>query len=156
MLVMCCEDTGMNNSSPQDLDPLVHRLSAYNTCCSNLVSYLGSLIEHERHDILVISNSDDRLDHKFPASRYSCSAGAIISVLPTNAGILLVNADNILHWHNVTRVSRKDRAQVMDCSKTIAAELQVVSHRTCTSVTQVEGCFPMEWRSRVGIWNIHI
>ena len=146
----------MNNSSPRDLDPLVHGLSAYDTCCSNFVSHLSSLIEHECHDIFVVSNSDNRLDHKLPTSRYSCSAGAIIGVLPTNAGILLVNADNILHWHSITRVSREDRAQVMDCSKTIASELQVVSHGTCTGVTQVEGCFLMEWWSRVGIWNIHI
>lgn len=156
VLVVRCEHARVDDGSPWYFDAIIDGLSADDAGGSNLVRYLAGLVEYESHDVFVVGNSDDRLHNEFSTSHYPCYACTVVRMLPADAGVLLMDADDIFHWLNVTLVSREDSAEIVDGTKAVAAELQIVSHGAGTSITEVKGRFLVERRSRISVGDVHV
>lgn len=75
----------------------VNRIGAENARRSHFVFDFCRLIELESKHVIVVVDSDDGLEDKDSASCDNSSIGAEIGVLPENAIILFVTADDI--WH---------------------------------------------------------
>lgn len=85
----------MHNGAPGNLEAFVDGLCGKNSGRADLISELAGLIEHECHDVLVVGDGDDRLEHELAVANNSCSTGAVVGMLPANTAVLLVNADDI-------------------------------------------------------------
>lgn len=62
VLVVHSQHARVYNSTPGHFDTFVDWLRADNTGSADLILDFASLIEDEGHDVLVVCNSDDRLD----------------------------------------------------------------------------------------------
>ncbi len=173
VLMVGGKDAWMDDSAPWHLDALVDGRGAEYPRGANLVGDLPGLIEHESQDVFVVRDGDDGLEHQLPISDQGCSSGTlhncqsnveeregcgkyVVDVLPANAGVLLVNAYDVLHRYSFTFAIRQDTADVVDGSEAVTSELEVVRHDTGTSIAKIEGGFLMEWRSRVRVRNVHV
>jgi len=58
VLVVSCEDAGMDDGSPGDVKTLVDGLRAEDAGGADLVCPFACLIEHEGEDVLVIGDGD--------------------------------------------------------------------------------------------------
>ena len=97
VLVVHGEDARVDDGAPRDVDAFVDGLGADDARGADLVGQLAGLVEHEGHDVFVVGDRDDGLDDEFPAANDGCPAGAIIGVLPADAGVLLMDADYVFH-----------------------------------------------------------
>ena len=156
VLVMDSEHARVNDSSPGYFDTFVDGLSADDSGCSDFVGQLAGLIEHEGHDVFIVSDRDDGLDDKLPTSHDSCSTGPVVSVLPANASVLLMDTDYIFHGHWLSFIGCQDSVQIVDRAKAVAAEFQIVRHDAYSDVAQIKGRFFMKWCSRITVGDVHI
>lgn len=156
VLVVGCEYAWVDDCAPRNLETFVNGLRAENTGGADFVNDISSLIEHECKNVFVIGDGDDGLNYKLSVPYDSGPSGSVVGVLPADASILFVNAHNILHGLRLSLVVRKYSTEVVNRTETVAAELQIVSHNSCSSISEVEGCLSVEWRSWIGVWNIHI
>ncbi len=99
VLVVDGEDARVDDGSPWHFDAFVNGLSADDAGRSDLVGQLACLIEHESHDVFIISNCDDGLDDEFPTSSNSCSASSVVGMFPADASVLLMDTNYVLHGH---------------------------------------------------------
>lgn len=115
VLMVSGEDAWVDNRTPWDFEAFVDGLGRENTSGTDFVSQLTGLVEHESHNVLVVGNwrrksaiethassairltSDDALHDQLAVSYNSCTASAIVGVLPANPSVLFVNADNVRH-----------------------------------------------------------
>lgn len=114
VLVVDGQDARVDDGAPGDLDALVDGLRADDARRADLVRELAGLVEHEGHDVLVVGDGDDGLDDKLAAADDGGFAGAVVGVLPADAGVLLVDTDYVLHGHGLPLVACYDAAQVVD------------------------------------------
>lgn len=121
VLVMCCEHAWVDDGSPRYFDAFIDGLSANNAGGSDFIRYLTGLVEYVSHDVFVVSNGDDRLHNKFSTSRYPCYACTVVRMFPADTSVLLMDADDVVHWVSITLVGGEDSVQVVDGTKAIAA-----------------------------------
>ena len=114
VLVVSGEDTWVDHSSPRDGDALVNRLSADDSRSADFIGNLASLVEQESQDVLVIRDSDNRLNNQLAVPGYGCAAGAVIGVFPADTVVLLVDADDILHRHGLAVGVGEDSAEIVN------------------------------------------
>lgn len=114
VLVVCSQYSRMHDGSPGYLNALVDGLSAYDTGSSHLVLDLSGLIEDEGHNVLVVGNGDDRLNHELPVTNNGGLASSIIGMFPANAGILFVDTYHVLHVPGLTFLSIEDSVKIVD------------------------------------------
>lgn len=105
VLVVDGEDARVDDGAPGDLDALVDGLGADDARRADLVRQLAGLVEHEGHDVFVVGDGDDGLDDELAAADDGCFAGAVVGVLPADAGVLLVDTDYVLHGYWLSRVA---------------------------------------------------
>ncbi|KAF4506524.1 hypothetical protein G6O67_006601 [Ophiocordyceps sinensis] len=63
--------------------------------CPGLDGDAGRLVELEGEDVLVVGERDDELQDELAAARHDSSSGAPVVVLPVDAVVLLVQADDL-------------------------------------------------------------
>lgn len=156
VLVVDGQDARVDDGAPGDLDAVVDGLGADDAGRSDLVRQLTRLVEHEGHDVFVVGDGDDGLDDEFSAADDGCFAGAVVGVLPADAGVLLVDTDYVLHGHWLPLVARYDSAQVVDRAQAVAAQFQVVRHGARTGVAEIKGRFLVERCPGVTVGDVHI
>lgn len=74
--------------------------------------------------------SDDALNDELAVSNNSSATSPIIGVLPADAVVLFMNADDVGHVKWVALVIGKGSRQVVDGSETVASKFEVVGHDT--------------------------
>ena len=84
------------------------------------------------------------LDDQLTSTRYDCAACSPVRVLPVDAVILLMNADNVRSFLAVPIGSNDHTIQVLDHSQAIAPKLKIVGAVAETAVAEVEGLFAVE------------
>ena len=156
VLMVGGKHAGMDNCTPGNVDTFVDRLRADDAGGTDFVGELAGLIEDEGHNVFVVGDGDDGLDNKFAAANDCCVTSTVIGVLPTDAGILLMDANDIWHWHWFTFVSRKNGIQIVNRAQAITAELEIVCHGSSPSITKIKSCLSMKRRPRVRIGNIQV
>ena len=114
VLVVHGQDTRVDDGAPGNVDAVVDGLRADDACGADLVRQLASLVEHKGQDVFVVGDCDDGLDDEFPAANDGRSARAVVGVLPADAGVLLVDADHVLHEHWLSLVGCQDGVQIVD------------------------------------------
>ena len=139
VLMMCGKHARMDDCAPRDFDTLIDGLGAEDTGGTNFVDYISRLVEHESEDVFVVRDGDDGLNYKLSVPYNSSPSCSVVGVLPADASILLVNAHHILHGRWLSFVIRQDSTEIVDGTKTIAAQLQIVGHHPCASISEVEG-----------------
>ena len=112
----------MDDGAPGDVDALVDGLRAEDAGRAGFVLDLAGLVEDEGEDVLVVGDRDDGLHHELPVPRHGGSAGTVVCVLPAYARVLLVDADDIIHWHWIAVGVAKDGVEVVDGSEAVAAQ----------------------------------
>lgn len=153
MLMVLCQSTRTNHITPVSGLALVDIDYGHDAGSSSFDHNAARLIELKGKDVLVVGKGDDELNDKFAATCQNCSARAPIGMLPVDAVVLFVNADDVGSYLSVT-VSPYDHAvKILDDTETITPELQIVSTMTKTTITEVEGLFTVEGWSWVGIGN---
>lgn len=138
VLVVSGQDARVNNGTPGNVDAFIDRLSGKNTRGADFISEFTGLIEHEGHDVFVVGNGDDALENEFTVARDCGTASTVVCVLPANAVVLFVDADNIGHVDRSTRIISKNAGEVMNRAKAVAAELEVVRHVASADITEIE------------------
>ena len=156
VLVVGGEDAGVDDGAPGDGEAGVDGLGAEDAGGTDFVDEVAGLVEHEGEDVFVVGDGDDALDDELAVAHDGGSAGAVVGVLPADAGVLFVHAHDVLHGRGFSFVVREDGAEVVDRAETVAAKFQVVGHYSCSGISEVEGCFSVERRSWIGVWNVHI
>jgi hypothetical protein len=135
-----CEDAGVDDSSPGDVEALVDGLGAEDSSGADLVRPFACLVEHEGEDVLVVGDGDSilvscmiestvavsvhlhALKHKLTLAYHSSASSTVVSVLPTNAAVLLVNANNIGHLEGLALVVVEHCTQVLDRTKAVTSK----------------------------------
>ena len=79
------------------------------------------------------------MDDEFAVADDGGAAGAVVGVFPADAGVLFVHADDVFHGGGLAFVVGEDGTEVVDGAETVAAELQVVGHDSCSGISEVEG-----------------
>lgn len=123
VLVVRGQDTRMDYCSPWNIHAVINGLRADDSGCPDFVRDFSCLVEHKSHDVSVIRNCYDGLNNKLSAPNKCSSAGTVIGVFPPNTGVLLMQADHVIHRHCPTFVICEDSTQVVDRSQAVAAEL---------------------------------
>ena len=106
VLMVDGEDARVDDGAPWYFNTFVDGLGTDDPGGSDLVGQLTGLVEHEGHDVFVVSNGYDGLDDQFPTANDGCSAGSVVGVLPTDAGVLLMDTDYVFHGHRLSLVGR--------------------------------------------------
>lgn len=103
VLVVGSEDAWMDDCSEVDLNTLVDGLGAEDSCGADFVVHFSGLVEHEGHDVLVVCDCDDGLEDEFAVADDGGATGAVVCVLPSDASVLLVDANDVGHgeWLSV-------------------------------------------------------
>ena len=104
----------MHDCAPGDVDAFVNGLRAEDAGCASFVLDLAGLVEDEGEDVFVIGDCDDGLDHELAVAGHGSSACAVVGVLPADSIVLLVNANDVVHWHGVTIGVAEDGVEVVD------------------------------------------
>ena len=95
MLVILSQSARTDDISPVGGLALIDVDDRYNTGGAGFDDDTAGLVELVGENVLIIRKSNDELDHKLAATSHDCPAGAPIGVLPVDAVVLLVNADDI-------------------------------------------------------------
>src|ERR1700733_14014076 len=114
---------------------MIDGLSGEHTCGTDFIDDLTGLVEHKSENVLVVADGDDALQHKFTGADHNSAICAIICVLPADASILLMNTHAVLYMDRATCIIGYDSGEVVNASKTVTAELEIVRHGTRTGVT---------------------
>lgn len=148
--------TRLDNSSPGHRHALVNGLGTHNSRGAHLVTEFAGLIEDEGQDVFVVCYRDDRLEDEFTRPHDRGIVRAIVGVFPANAGVLLMNADDVFHGKGLTVRGGEDGGQVVDRSQAVAAEFEIVGHYSRARVAKVEGRLAVERSAGVPIGDVHI
>ena len=98
VLVVGGEDARVDHGAPGDADGVevvVDGLGGEDAGGADFVGHFASLVEHESHDVLVVTDSDDGLEDEFAAADDGGTTSAVIGVLPTDACVLFVNTNGV-------------------------------------------------------------
>lgn len=114
------------------------------------------MVEDEGEDVLVVRDGDDGLDDELAVAHDGGAAGAVVGVFPPDAVVLLVDADDVVHWEGVAGGVVQDRADVVDGAEAVASEFEVVGHDARAGVAEVEGGFLVVGVPGVGVGDVHV
>lgn len=114
VLMVGCEDTGVNDCSPWDGKTFVNWLGREDTSGADLVHNFSGLVELEGENILVICNGDYGLKNKLSVANDCCAASSVVGVFPSDTVILLVNADYVWHIDNSSFIVTENSGEVVD------------------------------------------
>lgn len=109
----------MNDCSKWYINIIVYGLRAEDASGSDFIVKFTGLVKYEHEDVLIVGYSDDRLKHKLPVPYHRCTSSTVISVLPTNTTVLLMNTDDIWHVHWFTFVRQQIVREIVYRTKTI-------------------------------------
>ncbi len=156
VLVVGGEDARVDNGAPGDGDAFIDGLGADDAGGADFVGEFAGLVKDEGHDVFIVGDRDDGLYDELAVTGHGGAAGAIVCVLPTDAVVLFMDADDIFHGHGLALGVREDGTEVVDRPKTVAAEFQVVGHYAGAGVTKVKGGLFVEWATGVGVGDVHV
>jgi hypothetical protein len=122
VLVVDSQYSRSNDRAPGNLKPLADRHGGNNTSGSHFYVKVGSLVQHKSEDILVVGDSCRALNNQLPIPHNRRLLVSEVGVLPANAIVNLVYADNVWHNYSLAVCSDSDSAEVGDVAQTIAAE----------------------------------
>jgi hypothetical protein len=89
--------------------------------CSHFVVDRAGLIELESKDILIVSNCDYCLENEESRSSYNCHFGSIVGVLPEDAVINFMTADNIRNFDRISGTGMIILINILDVAKTVTS-----------------------------------
>lgn len=121
VLVVHGEDARVDDRAEGDLDAFVDGLGGQDAGGADLVHELAGLVELEGEDVFVVGDGDDALEDELAVAHDGGAAGAVVGVLPADAGVLLVDADHVGHVDGAALVVGQDRRQVVDVAQAVAA-----------------------------------
>ena len=127
VLMVGSHDTIGNARSPRNLGLLVNGLSGKDTSSSGLERNLSILVEDPGKDVLVVGNSDDLLKNKLSLADDDRLAGSVVSVLPLDALVDLVDADGVGTGSRASVSSDNAAVDVLDDTKAVASNCRNVS-----------------------------
>jgi hypothetical protein len=156
MLVVRGEDAGVDDCAPWNFNALIDWLGGEDTSGADFIYELASLVEHECEDVLVVGDGDDGLEDELAVADHGGAAGTVVGVLPADAVILLMDADDVGHLEWIALRVVENGREVLDAAETIASELEVVSHDACAAVTKIESCLLVEWVAWISVWDVHV
>ncbi|RDL38691.1 uncharacterized protein BP5553_03031 [Venustampulla echinocandica] len=113
------------------------------------------LVEHPREDIFVVGQRAHHLRHQLPVPHHGRLVVAVVGVLVQDAGVLLVEADDILQLDRVAARVGAVAIEVLDVAETIAAQAELVRRDTQPNIAHVKRLLPVERLARVSIGNRH-
>ena len=93
--MVLCKSTRADDVAPVCGLAFVDVHDGYNASSTSLNNDAASLVELESEDVFVVGESDDELNDKFTATRDDCPAGPPVRVLPVDAVVLFVDANDI-------------------------------------------------------------
>lgn len=112
------------------------------------MSYLIELVvEH----IFVVRQRDDKLHDQLSSPRDDCPTRPPVGVLPADAVVLLVHADDVGCDFALAVGAGDDAVQVLDHAQAVTAELEVVRAVPEAAVAEVERLLAVEGCARVGV-----
>ena len=97
VLVVGGEDAWVDDGTPGDGDAGVDGLRADDSRGADFIAEFASLVEDEGEDVFVVGHCDDGLQDEFAGARDGGPVGAVVGVFPANPGVLLVDADDVVH-----------------------------------------------------------
>ena len=156
VLVVHGEDAGVDDGAPGDGGVGVDGLRGDDAGGADFVGEFAVLGEDEGEDILVVGDGDDGLEDELAGARDGSQARAVVGVFPADAGVLFVDADDVVHWEGVARVVGDEGREVVDAAQAVAAEFEVVGHDAGAGVAEVEGGFAVEGGAGVGVGDVHV
>jgi hypothetical protein len=74
-------------------------------------------------------------------------------MLPADAIVLLVQADNIRVDFRLAVRTDNNRIEILNHAETVAAQREVVGAVTGASIAEVEGLLAVKGRTSIRIWN---
>ncbi|KIH93155.1 hypothetical protein SPBR_02543 [Sporothrix brasiliensis 5110] len=134
----------------------VDRLRRHDARGADLVGDVAGQVEHPGQDVLVVGHGQNRLQHELALPHHDGAVRAVVGVLPGDAGVLLVHADDV--GHGVRRAARVGHhaVHVVDGAEAVAAQLQVVGHDAGARVAEVKGLLLVERVARVRVGDGHV
>lgn len=112
---------------------------------------LAYLIEFVVEHILIVCQRNDELHDQLTSPGDDSAASPPVGVLPADAIVLLMDTDDVGGDLTFTVRSSNDAIKVLDYTKAVASELEVVGAVSKTTITKVEGLFAVERGARVGV-----
>lgn len=156
VLVVCGHDVRTHNGSPWHCDILVNWHGGQDTSSSDL-NVNGTIVDEFQVDsIFVVGHSGNSLNNKFTLSGNHGILCSVVDVLVQDSRILFMQTNG--RWQDLWLTSSVggSSVQVLDHTKTVTAETQLVSVDTKATVTQVESLLSVVWSSWVTIWHSHL
>ncbi|KAH3687559.1 hypothetical protein WICPIJ_001460 [Wickerhamomyces pijperi] len=155
MLVEGSHDTWPDCGTPWNRDTFIDRHGGQDPSGSDLNSDGTNLIEDEVDDVLVVTNSGDGLDNEFSSSGDDIVPVSEVHVLEQDPIVLLVHTNSVgeLDWGPFTVDSHT--VQVLNDTKTVTAQVQLVGSDTEPSITQVKSLLSVVWDSGITVRNSH-
>ena len=95
---------------------------------AGFVAYVAGGVEDEGEDVLVVGDGEDGLQHELAVADDDGPVGAVVGVLPEDAGVLLVHADDVGHGRWLAGAIGEDAGDVVYGAEAVAAEREVVGH----------------------------
>jgi hypothetical protein len=152
------------------------RLSLYCTevCKNKSQSRRINIVETYVEHVFVVGESNDELNNELSLTSGYSTVGHPVGVLPANAVILLVEADDLGSLLCLTSSVYKNAVKVLlyllacdlldvneivswqthlDDAQAVASKVQLVDCMSNATVSKIECLLPVERRSRVGIWD---
>lgn len=156
MLVVHGQHAGRNNRPPRNLEALADRHGRNNAGRSHVDVEVGGLVQDEGEDVLVVSHSRGALDDELAVSNDGRLVVAEVGVLPSDAIVNLVHADDIRHDDGLAVAGNPDAAEVGNVAETIAAQAQTVGREAKARVAQIKRLLPVVRRARIAVGNRHL
>ncbi len=113
------------------------------------------LVEAPVDEVLVVGHGDVEGDHEAPRAPH-LRAGPLVHVLPTDAVVLLVDADRVRDRSRLPAGVVHDSVQVGDLAEAVAAELQRGGHEAQAPLADVERGPPVVIGGGVPVRDDHL
>lgn len=120
-----------------------------NASCTNLEFDATGLVKNPSEDVFIIGYGANHLDDELAVANYRGGVGAVVCVFMEQAGILLMETDDILQQNWITFGICPVPIEILDVTKAIAAKGQLVGGISKANIADIESLFSMIRSTRV-------
>lgn len=124
-----------------------------NSGCSGFDHDTPGLIEFVGEDVLVVGESDNKLNNEFAVSSDNSTTSSPVGMLPSDTIVLLVEADNIRAHLDSSIGFGVCGVEILDVSQAVTSKLQIIGTTSSTTIPKVESLLAMERSTSIRIGN---
>lgn len=139
VLVVGCQNSRRHHITPVGCLAWVNERGGKDARSTRLHFDVAVLPEEPGKDVLVVADGEDGLEDEVSGPSNTNALCAVVRVLPTNATVLLMEADHVAGVDRVALVIVEPASEVLDRTEAVTAKREVVGCTAGSGISEIKG-----------------